>query len=401
MELLNTSRILLLLLMVTVLCTCSTKNESTSKSGASNYRLDIVDSVQVDLLAKGPQIMDVHPGTGDLLLTQSSPPKLWIVSPNGEIKTEWAKSGNGPDEIGNALLCAEFVGDGVAMMGYMQVKVFDKEFKTISSYKADYSLQGMLYTGFNHLMTFKNESHLVAFTGGAQTEARYDSPEYYNEYNVVDVIDISESLNQETQVKGKAFKPIGKLEADSRFKTSGRAFFYIKPVFDVKNDMLIYGFNWDTTLVKRNLPTGELISKTSIPFDQFYLNQGWTMGKAGQEMRSGNNPPRDRAGNVERVLHADGFDLIFYRSGLSLEKVNEVKLEGRERILRLLRLDYPKYLVLQDGKRVNTELRMNRKYSTPSMADDRGYVWAAQNINELEEEPDLITYYKLKVVSDE
>jgi hypothetical protein len=32
------------------------------------------------------------------------------------------------------------------------------------------------------------------------------------------------------------------------------------------------------------------------------------------------------------------------------------------------------------------------------MADNEGFLWAHQDISKLEEEPDLITFYKLKVV---
>ena len=117
-------RNLLLSLAVFSLYSCGSDSskEKSSEAGASNYKLAIVDSVQVDILASGFSVVDVHPETGDLLVIQSNPPRLWIISQEGEIKTTWEKNGNGPDEIGSYLLSAEFFGEGVAMMGYMQLK---------------------------------------------------------------------------------------------------------------------------------------------------------------------------------------------------------------------------------------------------------------------------------------
>ncbi len=393
-------------LSVLLFCNCSGSSDTGETiATASNYKLAIVDSIQVDVLASSMTILDVHKETGELLAIQPSPPKLWILSPEGEVKKTWEKSGNGPDEIGSILLSAEFFGDGIAMMGYMQLKIFDRDFKLISSHKPSYDLQGMLYTGFNHLIEFEtNEGNqLVTFFGGPQTEAYYDSPEYYEEFNVVDVINPSPTgeLELESTSNRGVFKPIGRFEDDSRFKLSGRSYFYIKPVFDVSDKELTYAFNWDTIIYKRKLPSGELISSSPIPFDEFYLNGGWTMGKARAEMNSGNVPPRDRSGAVDGVFNVSDFDVVFYRSGLSLERLQAITVTGTERFKEELRLNYQKYLILKDGKRLNKELKMNDEFNAPMVADNQGYLWAGQNTNILDEEPELITFYKLKIVADE
>lgn len=350
-------------------------------------------------------MVDVHPETGDLLVIQPNPAKLWIISQEGEIKTTWEKSGNGPDEIGDYLLSAEFFGEGVAMMGYMQLKIFDKDFNAIGSYKPEFSLQGMVYMGFNHLMSFKRggEEQLATYFGGPQTDKHWDSPEYYDEYNVIDVI--NPQLEGEIQTDlGEAqnvFIPVGSLSDDSQFKKSGRSYMFIKPIFDVKGNELTYAFDRDTVLFKRELPGGKLISSNPIPFDEFFISKGWTMGQAVAEMNSGNVSPRDKSGSVERVFHSNGFDVVFYRSGLPLETLQSITLEGTERFRQELRLDYSKYLILKDGERMNKELRTTEKINAPSVADNKGFIWAKQDVNALDEEPDLITIYKLKIVPDE
>lgn len=398
-------RNLLPVCFLSLLLSCGGNSSSDGlESNASNYKLEIVDSIQLNILGR-LSVVDVHSETGDLLIIQSDPPKLWIVSQEGEVKETWAKKGDGPDEIGPYLLSAEFFGEGVAMMGYLRLKVFNKSFKAIGSYKPNFDLNGMLYMGYNHLMAFESggEQQLVTYFGGPQTDKKFDTPEFLEEFNIVDVInpELEGEVYSEKGLTKAVFSPIGELTDDSYFKRSGRAFMIIKPVFDVREETLIYALEGDTVIHKRGLPDGELISSTPIPFDEFYMTKGWTMGQAVAEMNSARQNPGDRPGNIDRLFHIDGFDIIFYRSGLPLERLNAIELEGIEKAREEYRLDYSKYLILQEGKRLNKELRTTEKINPPSVADDAGFIWASQNINALEEEPDLVTIYKLKIVADE
>ena len=389
-----------------LLYNCS-DNSGTEKvlSEASNYKLAIVDSVQIDILGSSLSVVDVHDETGDLLVIQPSPPKLWIISQEGEIKTTWEKNGDGPDEIGAYLLSAEFIGEGVAMMGYLRLKIFDKDFKVIASHKPHFNLQGMLYMGFNHLMAFERggNEYLVTYFGGPQTDKKYDSPEFYEELNVVDVIDPMPmgDLETETSVNKGQFLPVGRLDENSRFKQGERSYFYLKPTFDVKEQILTYAYNWDTVLYKLTLPSGELLESHPIPFDEFYLNKGFTMGKAVAEMNDRNRPPSDRPGNIDRVFQSNGFDLVFYRSGLPLERIQAVNLEGVELSRKLNEMDFQKHLILNDGVRMNKDLGVMKSIIAPSVVDKQGFIWANQNVYALDEEPDLVTFYKLKIVADE
>lgn len=402
----NTYKFMFCTTWACLLAACGSNSEKLSETSTSeNYKLEIVDSVQVDILTNGASVVDVHPETGEILLIQADPPKLWILSPEGEINQVWEKSGNGPDEIGEYLLSAEFIGGHVALMGYLQLKIFDRDFSLVKSHKPSFENHGMIYMGFNHLFAFEQNGRkqLVTFFGGPQTDHHWDSDEYYEEFNVVDVIDPypEYSLNLESESAIASFEPVGAFTEDSQFKKSGRSYMFTKPVFDVKGETLHYAFQHDTVLFKRSLPKGELISAEPLPFDEFYLNNGWTRGKAVEEMNSGNVAPRDEAGSVDRVFHSNGFDVVIYRSGLPLERVQQIELEGTEKFYEILRLNYTKYLILENGERKNLELRYPTKAMSPMNTDEQGFIYANQRISQLEEEPDLLTIYKLKIVPDE
>jgi hypothetical protein len=61
-------------------------------------------------------------------------------------------------------------------------------------------------------------------------------------------------------------------------------------------------------------------------------------------------------------------------------------------------VNYTKHLIIKNGKRMNNELRLPEKISYIDLADNNGFLWAHQDISNLEEEPEFITFYKLKVV---
>lgn len=378
-------------------CGGNSKPEN-SLDQASNYKLEIVDSVQVDALAQYMIIADVHKETGELLAIQSSPPKLWILSPEGEIKSEWEKQGDGPDEIGQYLLSAEFYGNDIAMMGMMRLKIFNRNFELVKDMKPHYNQGGMIYMGFNHLIEFGSQGaeQLVTFFGGPQTDIPALNKEYYDEYNIVDVVNPNSELSLGEGIKS-GFLPIGKLEPDSRYRND-RAYYFMKPEFDVKESKLFYSLKDDTTLFVRNLPMGELERSYTIPFDEFILFEGYSLGKEGIAEQS---VPRDWAGKIEKVFHIDNKEVLIYTSGMKLSKVQELDPESPDFREKTKRVNYTKYLIVDDGKRLNLNLQLPNKVSSFDMADDFGFIWAHQDLSQLEEEPDLITFYKLKIVPDE
>lgn len=369
---------------------------------ASNYKLEIVDSIQIDLMSQGLNIMDVHKRTGEILAIQSSPPIAYILDKEGKILKKMDKPGESPEGVGKYILSAEFYEEGVALMGVMRVKIYDSDFNLKISTKADYNQSGMIYLGRNHLYELEGSDHsrLVSFFG-PQTEHTSSQKEYYPEFNVVDLLDPylaqKETLIEEISTSD-IYKPIGKLAPDSRYLTSGKAFYFMKPVFDVKGSSMYYAFDDDTTLYELALPAGDIVNEISIPFDDFILFEGYSMGKAGFDEQM---QPRDWAGKITNVFHVDGFDVVVYTSGIKRAKILELDPESSDFREKTKRVNYVKYLVLKDGERLNVDLRIPEKVSSFDMADDDGYIWGHQNLSLLDEEPDLITFYKLKAVTDQ
>ncbi|MFT6873615.1 MAG: hypothetical protein ACJAVN_002636 [Roseivirga sp.] len=172
--------------------TACQKNSNTNDLPLSEYyELAIVDSVQVDILTSGLALVDVNDDNGNILAIQSRPPIAYVLNPKGKIIAKMDRPGQDPQAVGNLLLSGEFYEDGIALMGQMKLKTYDNEFILRKSLRPKYDQSGMIYMGFNHLFEFNGPNHkqLVAFFGGPQTDLRGRQEEYYNEFNLVDVVD--------------------------------------------------------------------------------------------------------------------------------------------------------------------------------------------------------------------
>lgn len=396
----NYSKQVICLLLIISIWSCDKEKGKTAEQSSEFYELAIVDSVQVELLTSGISIMDVQDKTGNLLAIQSSPPIAYLLSPTGKILKKMDRSGQDPQAVGDMILSAEFYEDGIALMGQMRIKTYDIDFNIRKSLIPTYDQSGMIYMGFNHLFEFdgpKNKQ-LVAFFGGPQTELHSSNKEYYKAYNIVDVVDpylMDESLTREENGKN-VFKPTGELTTASRYSLADKAFYFMKPLFDVKQSELIYAFKDDTTLFKRSLPTGEIISQYTIPFDKFILFQGLSLGKAGFSQQ---NQPRDRSGSIEKVYQMDDFHIIVYHSGMKMSEMQEFDGSSPDYRSQLDKINFKKHLILKDGKKVNIGLKLPKKVSYFHLADNSGYLWASKDNTALEEEPEFVTFYKLKVIA--
>lgn len=368
------------------------------QSLSQSYRLEVVDSVQVDILSNSVRIADVHRETGEILAIQTSPPKLWVLSSKGEVKSTWEKNGLGPNAIGSRLISAEFFEDGIAMMGSMKVKLFDRDFNLVKSTVPQYASSNVIYEGDNHLIAFEgpNGQELISYFGGPQTEFPPTSREFYSEFNIVDRLNPFGFKGETALARDSVYKPVGKLSEGSRYKND-RTYFMLKSVFDAKNTQLYYAINTDTVLYKLNLHTNTIENRYKIPFDEFFVNDGLSLGKGAYSEQS---KPKDREGQIERVFSVSGMEVVIYRSGLALAEYQAV-VAGSDFLKTYHRKNPPKYLIVKNGERLNSELQPPKGIRTFDMADDFGYIWAQQNISLLDEEPELITFYKLKIVPDE
>jgi hypothetical protein len=56
-----------------------------------------------------------------------------------------------------------------------------------------------------------------------------------------------------------------------------------------------------------------------------------------------------------------------------------------------------KIIILKDGKQVSNVSLLPEKISSLSASDRSGNIWATQNVAALDEEPDVVTIYKLRI----
>lgn len=195
------------------LTACQNNSNSNDLTVSENYELAIVDSIQVDILTPGLAIVDVNDENGNLLAIQSQPPIAYLLNAKGKIIAQMDRPGQDPQAVGNYLLSGEFYEDGIALMGQMKLKTYDSDFNLRKSLKPNYDQSGMIYMGFNHLFEFNGPNHkqLIAFFGGPQTDLRGRQEEYYDEFNLVDVVDpylAGESMALEA-TDGIVFEPLG------------------------------------------------------------------------------------------------------------------------------------------------------------------------------------------------
>lgn len=387
-------KVLLLSIAALLFASCSSNNKEQAQTKASeNYKLAIVDSVRIDILASYLPIVDIHDETGDLLIIDSENNIVRIISPNGEVLKEKILIPNSPEGLGSPVLSGEFFGDGIALSGRNSVKIYDSDLELQKSMRNYNNKPLMMFMGFNHL--FEAGNKLVAYMG-PHTEQSKITPEYYQEFTIADLVDPS-LVNPEEKRNDEIFKPIGKLDSAGRFM-NGRTYFFILTRLDVKNGFMYYAHSKDTTLYQLDIETNALRSKTSIPFDKFILSKGLSQSPAAYKEQM---QPADSPGNIFKYFRTGEFDVFQYQSGLELSKKEELGRGTPDYRERLNKANPWKLLISKNGKRVNKNLIKDPKISSIYMADNKGYLWGAKNINDLEEEPDFVTIYKMEIVPDD
>ena len=64
---------------------------------------------------------------------------------------------------------------------------------------------------------------------------------------------------------------------------------------------------------------------------------------------------------------------------------------------QLQRVNFKKYLVIKDGQRVNSDLKLDPRVFYLEFVDDDGIFYGMQDTRVTEEEPEFYTIYKLKI----
>ncbi len=377
-----------------LIASCGGGSSTQETESASNYRLEVFDSLQFDFLTRGLSVADVDTETGNQLIIQSSPSKVFIFNNQGKILAEKEFQRGDPEGPGASLMSATFYDGGVALLGQFNVSLFDQNLVFQKVMRPHYASQ-MFFGGYKHLFQFRTENgdpRLVVFFGEANTNSWEGQEKYYDEFYLVDVIDPSEYISPRDTV----FKPIGGFTPDSKYR-NGKAHYFPRPIFDVKDNILHYVLNNDTTFFRRSLPKGEIIESYTIPYDEFVVSEGLSMGEEGQAEQM---KPRDRGGRVEKVFRVGNFDLIQYHSGLELDEMMKY-INEPDPGKAINELDYLKFIIVKDGIRVNRTLDIDPRVRTLYSADEQGILYGSQNISMLENEPDKYTIYKLKIVPDD
>lgn len=372
-------------LFTIVLCfvfySCS--QEKMDEAGSlPKYEITIIDSVQVDHLGS-LNLLDIHEEKELLLFSSGNDNNLFLTNKSGEILATFDEPGDSPTAFGSSTGSGVFFGDQIVIMAPPRFAVYDLEFNFKRGFKMPYNPSGMFYSGFDHIQPVleNGKNKLLAFTGGAQTEAPSNQPEYYQEYNTFDIIDVDSGT----------FSPIIPFHPQSRF-LSGEAFKYITPHFQVNGKQVSFVHKRDTLLYTYSLDQPAEFSATPIPFDEFIMNKGFPMsGEPDYET------PTDREGMIFSYFKVGALNLIVYQSGIKLENLPERSLDEEALWKETSRLNPMKWIVMDNSGNFSEPMELTNKFYI-SRIDSDGNIWAMQNTYILDEEPDLVTYYKLQLV---
>ncbi len=357
---------------------------------SGNYSLVITDSIQIDRMLGYSTIVATHPENGNLLLLSNIGPgqntMVLIISQRGEIVKEFEHLKEGPTSAGSNLISATFFEDGYAIMGVGTIVTYDADFKVKKRLKISLNLGGVIYSNSKHLKVIEKDgrSHfLIAY--GAKTEKTIIQAEYYDEYNLLTLVD----------PESETFESYGAFHEASMYR-SGKAFYFIRTLFEPFDGKTKAIASNDTVLYTLD-DIGNELSRTNIPFDEYIMFKGYSLGEAGYpEQRE----MRDVPGEILGLLQVENKDVISYKSGILLDKYLDLVGPNRERYDRneVNKANPQKVIILKDGELVSDVLSLPEKFIELSVSDSFGNIWATQNVSALDEEPDVVTIYKLKIV---
>jgi hypothetical protein len=387
--------VVLALTLFFVISSCGGSSaEDKSENSASNYKLEVFDSLQFDILTSRLTVADVDPETGDMLVLQPTPPKYWLFDKDLNMKAMLERPKDDPEGPGEYGLSATFFGEGIATLGWFKVTIYDREFNFEKAMIPNYPAVGLIMSGYKNIYDFRTpegEHQLITYYGQPQTNLAPLSVDYYKKMNIVDLVKPSESEN----LRDSVFYPFGKLTPDSRY-LSGKYFPFLMPVYDVKGDKFYNTFNSDTTLYVRSLPDADILNSYTIPFDKFILMEGAKMGSIGQRPSG----PQDTPGQIQSVFHHDKLDVIIYTSGLKVSEKAAFDRTSSNYRQQVERANPKKYIIIRNGERVNKDLTIDKRVYYMEYMDDNGIIYAMQDSRALDKEPEKYTIYKLRIVED-
>jgi hypothetical protein len=381
------------LFILSIICfwACNTAYEKNGNLDPAEtaYSLQIIDSIQVDLMLGYAVILAIHPENGNMLIysDQGSITQLYDIDKRGNVVKSFDYPKDGPASAGAMLMSGTYFKDGFALMGIGYITIYDKNFEPKKKIRLPMSTGGIIQLGAHNLQPLTVDgSQQLLFMYGPDTKESNITEGYYEEYNMLS------RLDPETE----EFYPYGKFHNTSKFK-SGRAFFFLRPFFQTVGNQAKVLMDSDTVLYTFD-QKGIEINRKLIPFDRFISFKGYTLSEKAYDEQLERS---DRQGTIISFWHTRGLDIIQYTSGLSLAELEALmpRFESEQRQTVLREVDPRKVIILRDGKRVSEDLRLPNNISMLGMADPDGFLWATQNVEALDEEPSVLTLYKLEIQS--
>jgi hypothetical protein len=347
-----------------------------------------VDSLQIPILPSNTFIQDIHPETGNILLMQENGRKrvVFEVSAAGEVVQTFEHPTEGPQNAGRSLLSLCYYEEGLALLGSSGYLLFtDDRFNPLKRVKIPMTFNLAAYPGYRHLQKVERDGKsMLAMYYGPDSLTDFTTSAYYDAYNLLSLYDPKE----------EAFLPIGQLPQESIFR-NGKAHYFLDTRFQsvdekiravIINEPILYTLDTKTADTKHQ----------KIPFDEFVLHEGYSLGREGLDEQG---DFREISGTIRSYQHVQGLDVFVYTSGLTQEKRENLAGRGMdEEAWAILREAMPrKYMIVKDGQALTKALPFPSYLGGIALVDQVGFLWATQNIESLETEPEQITLYKLKI----
>ena len=375
---------------------CWARNPSSDQmpemdAGGSN-QLQIVDSLIINTLPSETFIQDIHPENGNILVMQRKGRGqiLMEVDANGNILQTFEHPTEGPQRAGSILLSACYFKDGFALIGSFGYLLFtDSNFEPLERKRIPMGYSLSVIPGFKNLQVLNsnNKSFLVLFYG-PHTKIDNREAAFYEEYDLLSIYD------PETE----EFLPVGKLPETSILR-NGNAHYFINTLYQVVGER-VKAIITDEDLLYTLDPLNGNMDFQQIPFDDFVLHNGYSLGQQGIDEQS---DIREISGTIGSFLQIGEKELFIYTSGLTLNARLAIarEEEDKEAWEKLRKAMPPKYLIRQNGEAISDYLSLPSRVGHLTMVDAGGNIWASQNVDALDKEPDVVTIYKLKIIGNQ
>lgn len=358
--------------------------ESSEPSSTLDYELAVEDSIfiqETGILS----LMAVHP-TRDLFLLMEGimGEKLKIYDRKGKILAELKKPKDAPDGYGGVCSGATFSGDAIFVHGLQGIYEFDLQLNFKKKYPKTFYGNTVMVAGDNIASAkISDREGVFVFTGQAKNDYPRNSPRHYEEFNSLEWLDFQ---------KGE-LQPILPLLPDSYLLKAKASFDSYQTYFKVKGSRLVYCFNLEPSIYTVSLSQNPLKpTRSPLPIQGFIYEKGYPFGSQ-KEIEDRRTIP----GSIQGIYQAPEMDLIVYSKGLEKDRFPD-GIQDRHELRKEIHRRDPKYWILHSkAGDFSKEKPIGFKFKIVR-SDSKGRLWAVQNLDYLESEPEGFMIYALKLV---